>query len=82
MDLLLEAITTMLWPYVMKDFTAQFNELNVNDDEINPMEKFTYTTTDITIKHHHTWGCRVYVLDAGLQHNIAGLPKWEPCSRA
>ena len=41
MDLLLEAITTILWPYVMKYFTAQFIELNVNDDEINPMEKFT-----------------------------------------
>ena len=37
---------------------------------------------DITLKNHHIWGYPVYALDAILQVNIAGLTKWEPCSRA
>ena len=48
----------------------------LDDDCISPMEKFEGTTIDITIKNHHTWGCPVYILDARLQGNIAGLPKW------
>ena len=46
------------------------------------MEKFEGTETDITIKNHHKRGCPVYVLDAILQVNIAGLHKWEPLSLA
>ena len=58
----------------MKDFLEQLNELKVHNDGITPMEKFLGTTTEITPKNHHTWGCPVYVLDARLQINIAGLP--------
>ena len=46
------------------------------------MEKFAGTTTDITIKIHHTWGCPVYVLDVILKGNISGLPKWKTRSQA
>ena len=46
------------------------------------MEKFAGTKTDIFLKNHHTWGCPVYVLDSGLQGDIAILPKWEPHSHA
>ena len=52
----------MLWNYALKVFSEQINELNVDDYGINPMDKFTGTTTDTTIKNHHTWGFRVYVL--------------------
>ena len=66
----------MLWPYVLKAFAEELNLLKVGDDGITPMEKFSSTTTDISIKNNHTWGCPVYVLDEILQGSIAGLPKW------
>ena len=52
------------------------------DDGIDPMENFSVKTTDINLKNHHIWVCPVYVLDARLQGNIAGLIMWEPQSRA
>ena len=54
----------------------------MDDDGITPMEKFLGTKTDINLKNHHTWVCTFYVLDARLKGNIAGLPRWEPQSRA
>ena len=71
-----EAITTISLFYVLKYFSEKLNELNVGGYGITPMEKFTGTTIDITLKNHHTWGCPVYVLNAILQGNISGLPNW------
>ena len=34
----------MLWPYALKAFTEQLNELKVDDDGSNPMEKIAVTT--------------------------------------
>ena len=39
--ILTRAITTMLWPYTLKDFLEQLNELNVYDDRITHMYKFS-----------------------------------------
>ena len=64
----------MLWKYALNALSEQLNELKVGDDGVNPMERFTGETTYITLKNHHIWGCPVYVLDARLQINIAGLP--------
>ena len=50
------------------------NVLKVDDDGINPMEKFSGTTTEITFKNNHPWGCPVYVLESELQVSIVGLP--------
>ena len=61
-----EEITTMLWTFELKAFTEQLNLLNVDDDGIYPMESFSGTTTEISLKNHHTWVCQVYVLNAGL----------------
>ena len=54
----------------------------MDDDGIITVENFSVTTTDITPKNHHTWGCPLYVLDARLKGNIAGLTKWESPSCA
>ena len=43
-------MTTVSWTYKMKYFEEQMNELNVDYDGINTMEKFASTTTDITLK--------------------------------
>ena len=40
----------MLFPYVLKAFAGQINELKLDDDGITPMENFADTTTDITLK--------------------------------
>ena len=66
----------MLCLYELKAFAEKFNGLNVDFGGINPMEKFSGTTTDITLKNHNTWGYPVYVLDAILQVNVSGLTKW------
>ena len=43
------------------------------------MKSFSWITMYITIKHKHTWGCPVYVLDDMLKKsNIPGLSKWYP----
>ena len=68
----------MLWPYALKYFAEQLNELKVYNDGITPMENFAGTTADITLKNHHTQGCPVYFLDVIFQVNMAGLHKWEP----
>ena len=54
----------------------------MDDDGITPVEKFVGTTTDITLKNHHTWDCSVYVLGAIWQGNIYVISNWEPLSRA
>ena len=68
----------MLWPYELKAFEEKMNELNIDDDGINTMEKFSGITSEITIKNRHIWGCPVYVFDAILKGNIYGITKWEP----
>ena len=66
----------------VKTFVEKLNEHKVDDNGITTMEKFAFTTTYITIKNHHKWGCPVYFLDAIFHGNIAVLPKWETDSHA
>ena len=72
----LEAIATVLCPYVLKNFAEKLNKSKLHDDDITLMEKFTGTTTYITPKNNHTWGYPVYFLGARLQSNIVGITKW------
>ena len=72
----------MLCPDVLNFFAEQFNEIKVDGDGITTIEKYAGTTTDITLKNNHIWGCPVYVFDAIFQGNIAGLIKWLTLSRA
>ena len=44
-----EAIAPMLCPYALKAFPEQLNVPKADDDGITPMEKFSGTTTDITL---------------------------------
>ena len=48
----------------------------MEDDGTNPMEKFAGTTTEMTLKNHHKWGCTVYELYKILKDNIDVLTKW------
>ena len=40
-----ESITTMLWPYALKDISEQLNLLKLNGGGINLMDKFSGTMT-------------------------------------
>ena len=56
----------MLWPYAIKSFVEQLNKNKVDDGGVTPIDNFSDTTTYITLKKHHTWGCPVYLLDSRL----------------
>ena len=47
-----------------------------------PLEKFSGVQGDVGIKHFHTWGCPVYLLDSILQGGHGKLPMWDPRARA
>ena len=57
------------------------NVLTVNEKHESPASAITGTENIINHKDFHTWGCPVYVLDAGLQSGSIGPPKWDPRSR-
>ena len=44
------SITTILLSYSLKAFSEKFNVLKVDYDRVPPMERFSVTTIDITIK--------------------------------
>ena len=47
-----------------------------------PYMKFSNTkAVNVELKHYHTFGRPVYILDSRLQTNPKGVPKWEPRSR-
>ena len=76
-----EYITTMLWPFALKCAAEQINTLSVDEAGVTPESKFTGVPEDPVVKHHHTWGCPVYILDGRLQSGPKAIPKWEPRSR-
>ena len=45
-----EAIPEMLWPYALKEFSEQLNELKAVDDGITSMEKFSVTKNTLLLK--------------------------------
>ena len=59
-----EEIITILWPYALKEIVEQLNTLKLDNDGGTPMDKFSGTKNDTTLKNKHTWGCQVYVLDS------------------
>ena len=56
---LIEEINIVLFPYALKDFSEQLNELKVYCDGVTTMKNFASTKIDITLKNHHIWGCPV-----------------------
>ena len=77
-----EYITTMLWPFALKAAQDRRNQLNVGLDGKTPDMKFSdVATKSFRLADFHTFGCPCYVLDARLQTNPKGVPKWEPRAR-
>ena len=45
------------------------------------MRFFSTKAANVQVKHYHTFGYPVYILDCRLQLNSKGVSKWEPRSR-
>ena len=74
-------ISTMLWPFARKTASERHNMLNLDSLGIISEQKLSNSSVAFSADHHHTWGCPVYVLDAGLQSSFSQIPKWQPRSR-
>ena len=69
----------MLWPFATKFAQDRINNLHVDLDLEIPDMRFSKTKAlNVQLKHYHTFGCPVYILDSRLQTNPKGVPKWEP----
>ena len=77
-----EYITIMMWPFAAKCAQERMNNLHVNLDNESPDMRFSNVkAVNVQLKHYHTFGCPIYILDSRLQSNPKGVPKWEPRSR-
>ena len=71
-----EAINAHLWPYAIKIANDNCNRLpSLNGEGISPIEKFSQVAIVPQVRHSHTFGSPVYVLDSALQGG-KGVPKW------
>ena len=75
------AININLWPYAMRAASDTHNSLPMVGQEKSPMEIFSGVNIRPSIKHHHPFGCPVYVLDGDLQANKGSRKKWADRAR-
>ncbi len=77
-----EYISTILWPFAIKCYKDQMNNLTFQADGGTPFETLAgLKSTPVSLSNFHTFGCPCYVLDHCLQSRAGKLPKWEPQSR-
>ena len=67
-----EYISTILRPLTLKSASERMNVLSVNKEHQSPASTISGAENMINHKDFHTWGCPVYVLDAGLQSGSIG----------
>ena len=72
-----KAINHHLWPYAVKMGNDISNRAPAISDGISPIEKFSQVAVAPQIKHSHTFGAPVYVLNSALQVAGKGQPKWD-----
>ena len=73
-----DGITTNLWPYALRMASDTFNNApNLNhDDGLTPLQIASRSEVNCNIKHRHTFGSPVYVLESELQQNKT-YSKWK-----
>ena len=77
-----EFITIILWLFATKCAQDRMNNLHVDLNIETPDMIFSNTKAEnVQLKHYHTFGCPVYILDSILKTNPKEVPKWEPRSR-
>jgi hypothetical protein len=70
------AINTHLWPFAIKMANDLSNRSPAIQSGISPIELFSQVEIAPKVKHSHTFGAPVYVLDNALQTTGSGIPKW------
>ena len=76
-----EAITTMLWPFVLLAYIERRNNLQLDSNNQTPLQKICKLGKKLDITKFYTWGCPVFVLESQIQTDPKGLPKWNPRAR-
>jgi len=75
-----EAVTEHLWPYALKTYNDQANQLPDKADGSSKIERFTNVPISPSLKGFHTWGCPVFALDDALQGGKK-INKWNTRAR-
>jgi Reverse transcriptase (RNA-dependent DNA polymerase)/GAG-pre-integrase domain len=75
------AVTANLWPYAVRMANDSINSAPQVGIGQSPMERFTQVDVAPRVKHSHTFGCPVYVLDATLQTAGGQIEKWKERAR-
>jgi hypothetical protein len=70
------AINAYLWPFAIKMANELSNRAPGIHTGISPIEMFSQIEMSPQVKHSHTFGAPVYVLDNALQTPGIGTPKW------
>jgi Reverse transcriptase (RNA-dependent DNA polymerase) len=71
-----DAINAYLWPFAMKMANDISNRAPGIHTGVSPIELFSQVEVSPRVKHSHTFGAPVYVLDNVLQTPGIGIPKW------
>jgi hypothetical protein len=71
------AINTHLWSFAIKMANDISNRAPAIQSGISPLELFSQVEIAPKVKHSHTFGAPVYVLDNALQTTGTGIPKWK-----
>jgi hypothetical protein len=66
------AVTANLWPYAVRMANDSINSAPQVPTGLSPMERFTQVDVAPRVRHSHTFGCPVYVLDAQLESGRSG----------
>ena len=68
-------------PLALKAAAYRLNTLSVNAFLMIPLSSISGSSSAIQCPDCHTWGCPVYILEAGFQSTGPGIPKKDPRSR-
>jgi hypothetical protein len=74
------AITANLWPYAVR-MANDVSNMSPKDDGIAPIELFAQVAVAPRVKHSHTFGSPVYILDSKLQTAGQSVSKWSKKAR-
>jgi hypothetical protein len=68
-----------LWPYALRNAMLLYNSLPVLEEGTSRLELFSSIHVGCNMKHVHTFGCPVFVLQNTLTLG-SQLPRWSPCA--
>ena len=76
-----QALSLHLWPYALRAASDTNSCLPRVGKEQSPLEIWTKSSIRPNLRHHHPFGCPVYVLDGNLQGGNKAGKKWKDRAR-